>query len=686
MRDRARGLAARRLAIVAVAGVSMLAGSTLPTATAMVFADDASSTSVGLDQAWPMHPIDGRWRGANALGPGDVNDDGLTDYAVNYEFDQRYVVYLHPPEGTDPRRPWESVDLVPTTLEPGRGVASESAALVDLDGDGNTDVVGAQSGDQFPQIVGYEPGIRVFWGPPADRALDATAWTDAGRMTETIDAGHYHWVKPHDMDRDGDDDLLVGGRVLIGTGDPTGVIWIEAPDSKKARRDLSKWRVHEIDGDQWSGHEALPTDVDDDGDDDVVVANADFDTPEDAEEVVWYENPGDGTERQKGPWRKRQIYASSDFTTKPQLGIGDLDGDGLTDLVTQTPDDLLVFRKTGVSPVRFETIVVPKDERARWIPRTVRVADVDGDGRLDVIGMLSHDDTDVPIDKASVFWMEFDGRRPTAGNWTTHVVNWGPGRTMAIPTLGSKWDQADIVDVDGDRDLDIVANNEEWWVEDDGELLTFDNPARDPESVSVVWFENRLGERQWRCRERGGRCVVEAERPTTIGDGTWPERGQIPDSVGNAMQVFNGVAVERECGAETTRQEPETCPDGDSLRFDATLGLTYGLTLDGGDYVTWLRVRTPVTFGNDLGGTRSDSAWVSLGGTQSVVGEGIAPGAWTWVRAPGAVALEAGRHELELRARERGFAVDRIIVTSDSSFTPSGRGPRATTLAARPTP
>ena len=224
-----------------------------------------------------------------------------------------------------------------------------------------------------------------------------------------------------------------------------------------ARRDLAQWRVHEIDGNQLSGHQALPTDVDEDGDDDIVLANADFDTPDDREEVVWYENPGNDTEAQRGSWRKRQIYKSPDFTVKPQLGIGDLDDDGHVDLVTQTPKHLLVFRKTSVDPVKFETIKVLKDPAARWTPRTVRVGDFDGDDQLDVMGMLSHENANVPIDKASVYWMEYDGKRPTADNWTTHVVAWGPGRAMATSSLGSKWDQAHLVDVDDDGDPDLFV-------------------------------------------------------------------------------------------------------------------------------------------------------------------------------------------------------------------------------------
>jgi hypothetical protein len=614
---------------------------------------------------WRMHAIDGELRGANSLGRGDVNGDGLPDYSVNYEFDQRYVVYLHPGAGEDPRQPWPRVVLTPSrTLRGEGGVASESSALGDLDGDGNVDLVGAQSRDQL-SIIGDQPGLHVFWGPDPERATDPGAWVDAGVIPATDGAGHYHWVVTRDVDRDGDLDLMVGGRVLVGTTDPTGILWIEAPDDPGARRDLAQWPVHEIDGDTWSGHGFAFADLDGDGDEDLVDATEDFDTPDDQEDVAWYENPGPGSAAQKGPWRRTQLYASPEFTIKPQIGVGDLDGDGDDDLVTQTPDHLVVFEKTGTNPVTFDVIEVPKPAAARWTPRTVRVADLDGDGRDEVIGFLSHENSVVPTTTASIFRMIPPEGALGPDGWTLAPVLWGPGGTMQAVQFGSKWDQADVTDVDGDGDLDIVANNEEWWLTPAGELASFDDPARVPSSsVSVVWLENRLDEAPTRCRERRGTCRFEAEDASAFESGTWVERPDADASGGLALVALNGLDPRASC-----RKEPAVCKGGgggaEGVVWGAARGVRYDAVLAGGEYRLWARVKVPTTFSSSLGDERSDQAWVAVDGARRVLSGVDAPrDEWTWVPVGDRIALDRGRHSVELRVRDRGLAVDQLVLTT----------------------
>lgn len=91
--------------------------------------DSAEAGAVVNANAWPMHPIDGRFRGANALGAADVDGNGANDYVTNYEFDQRWILVLHPGDG-DVRRSWPHVEIwKPDPFVSGNGKNPESTAL-----------------------------------------------------------------------------------------------------------------------------------------------------------------------------------------------------------------------------------------------------------------------------------------------------------------------------------------------------------------------------------------------------------------------------------------------------------------------------------------------------------------------------------------------------------------------------
>ena len=631
------------------------------------------------DQPWPMHPIDSRYRGANALFRADVDGDGRDDYVTNYEFDQRYVVAFAPSDPAATRAAWPTMTFFCPTADPAtKGCDTESAMAADLDGDGNLDIVGAQGGHPDRLFDGDEPGVRVVWGPDRSRARDATAWVDAGRFPATVDQGHYLWVLPYDVNGDGHVDVMAGGREYFGNGRTGGIVWLEAPADAARRRDLSAWTLHAIDPDTPGGHGFVLADLDGDGDPDVVDANADFDTPEDQEAVVWYRNPGPGSPDQRTPWPKTQLLRDPGFYGKPQVVVADLDGDGRDDLVTQTIDDLVVFRRTPSSApddVAFDPVRIRKPDELRWASRGLKVGDVDGDGRPDLVLLMTHDDATLPVGKASVSWLSFDGGALTADALRVHPIKWSPGTVSSLPIFGEKWDQVDLRDVDGDGDLDVVANDEEWMQEPDGELGLYSGRTTG-ESVALVWFENRLGDEPVACTPTaGGGCRIEAEQPVAAADGTWIERNSLAGASGGAyLQAFNGVdpaTCATPPAPDRTEADCPPRPDGALTASDAR-GVRH--RLDGGPAggELWLRVLAPARFGNGLGGVRSDSAWVGLdGGAPVVVGDavGTVADSWTWV--PAGVVVPAGPHEVDLRVRERGFAVDVLAVVPAGGPPPS---------------
>lgn len=627
---------------------------------------------------WPMHPIDGRFRGANALGAADVNGDGHRDYVTNYEFDQRWILALHPGSALVPRTSWPTVEIwKPEPFVSGNGKNPESTALGDLDGDGNIDAVGAHGFSDITAFEGSAPGIHVVWGPSAERVSNPDAWIDGGWVPKTVDLGHPHWVVAHDVNGDGLTDAVFGGRQHgggggyenpdspSGNGTFTGIAWLQAPADPARRRDLSTWELHHIDADVPSGHGFVFADVDGDGDEDIVDATADFDTPEEAEEVAWYENPGNGTAEQNRQWPRAVVYRSSQFYAKPSVAVGDLDGDGDADLVTQTDRELLLFRNQGGSRPEFDTVALTKPDAIAWRARPVRLADFDRDGDLDILGMLIHVDNDLPASKAAVFLYLNRGDPFASDGWELVPIKWGSGTTMALPGFGEKWDQVDVTDVDGDGDLDVVANCEEWWASPQFEAAPFFTPDLIVSSVAVVWFENTLTDPQTTITQSGPMITIQAEAPTLIGDSSWVERAPVSGDAASseappvaAMQAHNGLSPQ---------------PDGTRTPQD-TVGLTYAVDADGGDYVIWARVWVPDRFAPRVGGATADSAWLLIDDREpKVLGEEPAPvtNVWHWVRVSGTTHLSPGRHELQLRVREPGFAIDQILLSTDTAATPS---------------
>ncbi|MCP4260684.1 MAG: VCBS repeat-containing protein [Planctomycetes bacterium] len=420
---------------------------------------------------WKQHQIYKKSRLCNGLDPADFNRDGLVDYVTNFEDAGRIVLVLHP-GAAQCKQNWPSVLA-------GQFDRVESSCAGDLDGDSWPDVAVAHGHENADE----KAGITVIWNPgQRNRVTSPDAWVNSDFIPGSIELGNYLFIRSADINGDGAIDIVAGGRQARNATpahenpDPSlpsvGVIWLEAPVNPSARRNMTQWQVHDIDGDIISGHGFHLGDIDGDGDLDVALANSGWGTPKGGEYVQWYENPGHGSALQRVAWPKHTLYQNDEFYTKPGVVIADIDCDGHVDILSQINDRVLYFRNQGNNPTEFQRVDIPKPDYANWRSRPIAVADLNADSSPEVIVGLIHHDGLFPKDKAAILVMERMNDSNSKESWRSHVIKWADGFRGKGRFDGEKWDNFFFDDVDKDGDLDIVTNCEEY------------------KKLGVEWFEN----------------------------------------------------------------------------------------------------------------------------------------------------------------------------------------------------
>jgi len=202
-------------------------------------------------------------------------------------------------------------------------------AMLDNDGDGRTDFASSiQNGT--PGEITEDSATYLWFGPASGTGTAALADTRiygedsvGGLVGVTASAG--------DLDGDGDEELLVGGRRLKGPDANYGLFVFEGPAMGTIVQGDADAMIS--DGLDWSGfgmtyRGIAHTDLDGDGRDDVIASDADFDT----EKGVAYVFHGDSV--MTGALPDAAIYGT---VTNGRFGcsvaeIGDIDGDALGDL------------------------------------------------------------------------------------------------------------------------------------------------------------------------------------------------------------------------------------------------------------------------------------------------------------------------------------------------------------------
>ena len=367
----------------------------------------------------------------------------------------------------------------------------------DLDGDGDTDVVGSSRDDNavywFEQSQGVTPIFsprtvsQVVSRPLSVFAIDMDGDTDIDVLSASFLDNTIAWhenvggspptftkhlisisalgaasVFAIDMDGDGDIDVLSASRLavpLVGAESPEeswGIAWYEQTDELHEVTQKPIFIPHKVWATSMGATSVHAADVDGDGDVDVLSATHGDDT------IAWHENVSDPDAEDPPTFTEHIISAQAMGARSVVTGF--VNDDGFLDVLSasQWDDKIAWYRSDGGTPPTFTENVLTTDATHA---DDVRVGDLDNDGDLDIVTASSV--PGFPASQDEIRWYENVG----PGGAPQFV-----GRDIYFSADGAISAVAADLDDDGDEDVATAGRTNQiaWYRSDGADLPSFE--------------------------------------------------------------------------------------------------------------------------------------------------------------------------------------------------------------------